>query len=264
MIPKFESIDAKKAACREIEKLRPNFSGTQIAELLGYEYLGYKSLLRYGIDNKIITKVQEQKPRTKWSDEELRVLLNSEGLSAHDVRLEGRTISAIKAKARDIGVKLISPKKLFGSDLSNKELLDLVATAGTMERFTKLFGSTNIIIKRFGSWTNAKAECGPTGPGCFNPKINTIVYLLEFTDIDGQVFFKVGITQRSIKLRFSGGPKYNILKYKVTDINDAFGIEKAIIQSTNRYIPKEPWFERNGKTECFIETDLTEILNKFD
>ena len=89
----------------------------------------------------------------------------------------------------------------------------------------------------------------------------TTVYLLHF---DG--FYKIGITQQKISIRFSGSPDYEVIDTVITDINNALYLEKELKKAIKnmQYIAEHPWFERNGKTECFkTEKQLTALEELF-
>lgn len=91
--------------------------------------------------------------------------------------------------------------------------------------------------------------------GCHNKTKPTILYLVQFEN-----FYKIGITQKSIKERFYGAPKYTMVDYVSTDLDFAFDMEAIIKESVNTFIPEIKWFERNGKTECFIsDTPITSL-----
>lgn len=106
------------------------------------------------------------------------------------------------------------------------------------------------IRRVFGTWTKALEEAGISGNigGNMTRDRLTSVYLLVF---DG--FYKIGLTQQQIKSRFSGAPTYTVLDVLVTDLDNALYLEKELKKTIKRiqYIAEHPWFERNGKTECF-------------
>lgn len=113
------------------------------------------------------------------------------------------------------------------------------------------------ILKHYGSWTKALiANNLPLNiGGVMDINRPTTLYLLKF---DG--FYKVGITQQTLKKRFTGGPSFLVLDTYVSDLTEIVELEKQILTNVISYIPDDPWFERNGKTECFItDQELKEI-----
>lgn len=82
----------------------------------------------------------------------------------------------------------------------------------------------------------------------FDPGKPAKVYLLDFGG-----FHKIGITQQKISYRFAGAPAHTVLDYVETDLDNAMYLEKELKKSIRpyQYIAEHPWFERNGKTECF-------------
>lgn len=83
----------------------------------------------------------------------------------------------------------------------------------------------------------------------------TIVYLLQF-----EGFYKVGVTQQKITYRFAGAPSYTVVDFIEVDLEEALQFEKELKRAVKpmQYIAEHPWFERNGKTECFkTEKQLT-------
>lgn len=105
--------------------------------------------------------------------------------------------------------------------------------------------------KYFGSWDNALQAAGITDNRRYSMKegIPTKVYLIEF---DG--FYKVGITQQSIKDRFHGGyPNYEVLMCIETTLEEARIIEKQWLESVKdfKFIATESPAEGRGTTECF-------------
>jgi hypothetical protein len=134
-------------------------------------------------------------------------------------------------------------------DLPREELLNIVREYVSYEACPTHLRSN---IKRiFGTWTNALQEAGISGNigGKLYKDRTTRVYLLKFNE-----FYKVGVTQQQIKSRFSGAPSYEIVDYVETDLDNATYLEKELKKTIKafQYIAEHPWFERNGKTECFI------------
>ena len=133
--------------------------------------------------------------------------------------------------------------------LSEEELLDQVRIY--VSRESAPYYIRTRVKHYFGSWTNALEAAGISGNigGKFTQDRITRVYLLKFG-----TFYKVGVTQQQIKSRFSGAPRYEILDFVATDLDNATYLEKELKKSIAQFqfIPLDPWFERNGKTECFI------------
>jgi hypothetical protein len=98
-----------------------------------------------------------------------------------------------------------------------------------------------------------RQQQGGQSAGLDKNKVTTL-YLLLFKD---EGIYKVGVTQRTISLRFSGSPSYEVIDSMVVDLETALEFEKQILTKVNiyKYIPEHFWFERNGKTECFKTTD---------
>lgn len=91
----------------------------------------------------------------------------------------------------------------------------------------------------------------------------TTLYLLYFEEED---MYKVGITQRTVSLRFAGSPKYIIVDQLETDVEECLDLEEAVLSSMFKfkYLPANPWFERNGKTECFkLATPVSSLEDLF-
>lgn len=104
-------------------------------------------------------------------------------------------------------------------------------------------------VRRFGSWANALERAGlPTNEFSLNKNKETHVYLIEFED----TVYKVGITQQSIRSRFSGYPKYEVILTITTSLKEAKDIERVWLDNVKqfKYVPSN--FPRNnGATECF-------------
>lgn len=119
------------------------------------------------------------------------------------------------------------------------------------------------VTKAFGSWTKGLEAAKIPGKigGVFDHKKDTKLYLLNFGS-----FRKVGITQQKLNQRFAGSPPYVVLDLLETDLDTAVYFEKEMIKivSLYQFIPEHAWFERNGKTECFIlEVDTLEDIFEY-
>lgn len=105
------------------------------------------------------------------------------------------------------------------------------------------------INKEFGSWSAGLKAAGLTSKigGIFDSTKPATLYLLKFDE-----FYKVGITQRKIEQRFHGAPDYVVLDTYCSDLDEVLSLEREILSKVERFEPKDRWFERNGKTECFL------------
>lgn len=78
---------------------------------------------------------------------------------------------------------------------------------------------------------------------------STIVYLVYFIDED---FYKIGITQRTIKDRFYGQSTYEVIdSINFDSLTDALILESEVLSNMkhSQYIPNS--LKWGGKTECF-------------
>lgn len=102
----------------------------------------------------------------------------------------------------------------------------------------------------FGSWQAALEAAGiqpnKSSMDCTRP---TKVYLVDFGD-----FYKVGITQQTLKQRFKNNyPKYEVVLEIDTTYEEAKAIEKQWLEAVKqfKYIPDSFPIEGRGFTECF-------------
>lgn len=134
-------------------------------------------------------------------------------------------------------------------DLPKEVLLDIIREYISSEACPTSYRSN--IIRVFGSWTKGLEAAGISGNigGKFCEDRVTKVYLLKFSE-----FYKIGVTQQQVKSRFSGAPEYEILDTLETGLDNAVYLEKELkkVVRSFQHIPEHSWFERNGKTECFI------------
>ena len=85
-----------------------------------------------------------------------------------------------------------------------------------------------------------------------------ILYLLKVYN-DNEVFYKIGITTKTVRKRYQGyaigGYSYDIIKTIDDTIHKCFLMEQDIIKNNigDRYIPKEKF---EGWTECFINEPI--------
>lgn len=211
----------------------------------------------------VITRMREQgyssiikaKP---WSlDEELELIeLRSQGKNNKEIaEILGKSHDSVKRKASNLirsgitdwkGKPILSRADPIKLDLPREELLEIVRKYVSYEACPTSLASN---VKRiFGTWTKALEAAGISGNigGKFDPNKVTRVYLLDFGD-----FYKIGVTQQQIKSRFHGAPPYTILDFVETDLDNAVYLEKELKKAVTQYVAEHPWFDRNGKTECF-------------
>lgn len=90
---------------------------------------------------------------------------------------------------------------------------------------------------------------------------DSIVYFIKFSNkIDNEVFFKIGVTNRTVQERFKQpyykDYTYEILLEKYYDNNDAYIVESLLIKQHReiglQYIPNNKF---PGYTECFVELE---------
>ena len=91
------------------------------------------------------------------------------------------------------------------------------------------------------------------------------VYIIKCFN-DEEEFYKIGITKRKIKKRFSGNIpyKYNIIYEYKTNMYDGMYVEKILqnIHNQFKYIPK---LKFDGYTECYNEIlDIEDIIKNDD
>lgn len=197
---------------------------------------------------------------THWTkEEELELLhLRELGISLLDIsEILDKTLSAVKSKSS----RLIQDGTLnrrdtkvhkFTLKYTEEELINIVKQyVAAKEAPGDLRWQ---VLKYFGSWTEGLKAAGISGniPGKFDPNKPTTLYFLDFG-----THKKIGITQQQIKTRFSGAPPYTVLDSLTTDFDNAFYLEKELKKNLVQYIPEDPWFERNGKTECFQSDCIT-------
>jgi hypothetical protein len=103
---------------------------------------------------------------------------------------------------------------------------------------------------------------------------DAILYYLYFSD-KNEVYYKVGITQTSIKVRYSGhekntGYKYQVLAIKKMRLLDAFKAEQFLIEKHAKYSSYKPKKKIRksrssitGHTECFSQPLPKNLLRKF-
>ena len=153
----------------------------------------------------------------------------------------------------------------FKREFSVEDILECMRTYETRDDWQEakkagaITPSEKQIQNAFGSWTDAKIAAGfmPLG-AALDPERATTVYLVWFVEED---IFKVGITQRSIKMRFSGYPEYYVVDSVSTTLEAARALEKATLEKykNTKAIPSDPVFQSRGKggfSECFYCSEV--------
>ncbi len=94
-------------------------------------------------------------------------------------------------------------------------------------------------------------------------KQTAYVYLIQCSD-DIEAFIKIGITTKTISIRFSGKMlpyEYKVLYSLKMDLGDAYELEQMIIENFKEKFHYYPQKDFGGRTECFRTKSLKEILN---
>jgi len=177
----------------------------------------------------------------------------------------GVTYDAVKHRAS----KLIKDGKLSCTPLNERRVAPKIYTVQNLLDYVRQYVSNDAcpndikhqVRKQFGSWGAALEAAGLTGNigGKMDLDKPTTLYLLDFGE-----FKKVGITQRELKQRFTGAPAYTVLDTVTTTLEQAVEFETAVLNTvkSRQFVPADLYFERRGKTECFIgcETQLEQLL----
>ena len=196
----------------------------------------------------------------KWTPEIETELCNlhREGLSYSEIaKTLGCSYDAAKKKGSNYikaGILTRRPHYILG-DKSEEELLDEIRKYLT--RDSAPYPLVYRVIKKYGSWSKGleAADLPQNIGGVFNPNKQTLLYLLKFKD-----FYKVGITQQTIKQRFAGSPLFEVLDVYETNLQEAVELERDILSKVSKFVPEDPWFSRNGRTECFTsEIPITKL-----
>ena len=153
----------------------------------------------------------------------------------------------------------------FKRSCSIEDILECMKTYETRDDWVEakragaVTPSERQIQQAFGSWTDAKIAAGfmPIG-AALDPERATIVYLVWFVEED---IFKVGITQRNIKMRFHGYPEYVVVDSVSTTLKAARALEKTTLEKykDTKAVPNDPVFQAKGKggfTECFYCSEV--------
>lgn len=199
----------------------------------------------------------------KWTDEDHQLIkiMSEAGYTAREIATElDCSENTIKQKKVILGIST-RENSYKSKDLGGKSGLPLQYTKEqlikwmqeapihTYEYFnSKESGvpSATTYRRYFGSWQAALKAAGiPTNRFSMDPTKPTKVYLVDFGD-----FYKVGITQQTLKQRFSSGyPKYEVVLQIDTTYEDAKAIEKQWLESVKRFKYEPANFP--GFTECF-------------
>lgn len=216
--------------------------------------------------------------RNLWSEEEIELLkiFSEQGMTAREISKEiDRPLGSVNTKIVSLGLKRTknSYKDLYTGSVGEvqQRLIELMQNSPiiTYEYFNR--ASSNVppattYRKYFGSWakameaagvvtTNPEVKESTSGKGegsskfCQKEDKPTKVYLLDFGD-----FYKVGITQQTIKQRFSGKyPPYTVLLSLEMSLAEAKELERQWLKVVKPYqfIPSNFPAEGRGFTECF-------------
>lgn len=150
----------------------------------------------------------------------------------------------------------IERKGVFRSTYSEKELIGFIKEYKTKENAPHPV--VYKVVKKFGSWGKGLEVANmPKNQGGFlDPSKSTILYLIKFAEC-----YKIGITQQTLKQRFAGSPPFLVIDIYESELEEVLNLEREILNKVTKKIPRDPWFERNGKTECFISYDLISSIN---
>lgn len=201
---------------------------------------------------------------TKENDQQL-IFLHQANTSVKELAKQlNRTEPAIKARVQ----KFIKEGILIGKSQKTKryftseELLEMVKLYRSHDALKRASsGNPDIpnpktIQERFGSWSEARklAEVY-SGAGSMQPHWPTILYLVKF-----ERFYKVGITQRTVRERFWGYPEYELIdEVLYPDLESAYETEQEILSKVSLYEASR--LSGKGKTECFkYERKLSSLL----
>lgn len=187
-------------------------------------------------------------------DDELLITARNEKVPYKLIAEElGRTEGACQTRGYYY-IKLGLIKKEPPLVLSREELISLI-------RLYKVKDSCPhrewwLIKKEFGSWTNALREAGllQNCGGLFDYNKPAVLYLLKF---DG--FYKVGITQRSLKERTKRFPEHIVLDTYCSDLDEILSLEEEILSKVEPVSLQHEGFRRNGETECFLFRDIDSL-----
>lgn len=208
----------------------------------------------------VVTRMKKEgyniiKARPWTEEEELYFLELREEGHGYEYMAEvlNKSYDSIKKKASElVKAGIIETYRPTLNRYTSEELIEYIKQYISCERTP--VNIRHAVKLRFGSWTKGLEAAGISGNtgGVFDSSRPTILYFLDFGE-----FQKIGITQQQIKSRFSGAPDYKVLDFVETDLDNAIYLEKELKKVVKQYIPEHPWFERNGKTECFKSSSKT-------
>lgn len=202
--------------------------------------------------SKIYKARPELKKNPPWTEEEdlLLVELRDRGVPPRDcVNYLPRSYDAIKKRYVTLGLT-DGPNKGSIVPIDKNKALEIVRKYITAEACSH--EERYLVRKSFGSWTEALYAAGisPNIP-MFDYNKKTKLYFLDFGS-----FQKIGVTQRELPQRFSGAPPYTVLDILEGDCANILELE-ALIKKNITPVEVPEWFERNGKTECFVTSAKT-------
>lgn len=197
--------------------------------------------------------------KTSWSleEEELLIKLRDIGVENSEIAGKlGRSVYSVKGKVKKLIKSGKAESRLRGKSeyayWSDEDLLKEVAKA--VSKSNAPIQLPHVIDVRFGSWGAAQklAKVVPKGSGYLDENKLTRLYLIRFyTGV-----YKVGITQQTVKKRFSGtkNASYEIIDLLETDLFNACYLEIECLKAVKKYqfIAEEELRGTEGKTECFI------------
>ena len=199
--------------------------------------------------------------RKLYSDEEelLITRLYTSGVSDDKIAsTTGRSVAAIQNYRRSRGLVHT------GKEYSIEELQHALHNSPDKRRSYFILNADKLppisqYIKVWGSWAEALVANGyPLHNSSMDPEKPTTLYILDFSN-----FYKVGITQNSIRGRFLNlNLPFEVLFEQQYMYKTAKNLEKMILEhfSENKHAPLE--LQNNGSTECFITSkeELAKII----
>lgn len=196
----------------------------------------------------------------KWKTEEITILreLSALGWTNKQISDEfGWSIDSIKHYKSKNNIRSAESNKRLGgrgTEYTKEILIEalILSECKTQEYFNNPANNLpnpSTYRRFFGSWTNALIEAGLDPNKCsIDPCKVTKLYLVEFEE----GFYKIGITQRTVKHRLSGYPKFSIVLELEMTYEEAIKTEKEWLSAVSefKFIPNN--FPKNsGRTECF-------------
>lgn len=248
----------------KIIKLQPNFNRWTAEEDEFLKQLVDRGESNYYIAEVLNRSIESIKTRRKrfthtitgrlWTLEDVSKLSSNKSYRELAVELN-KTERSVGAKLQ----KLRILQEPYSANYSHEDLLDIVRKYKCKDilNYCRLDNepSAGVIERVFGNWSLALEAAGISpNLGMFDQNKCTILYLVDFGK-----FKKIGITQRSVYLRFLGFPCYDILdSITFNSPIDAFETEQEILSKVNKVLGDLP----NGNTECFISncTQLSDLI----